>query len=65
MAVAEEIRAAVSARAFELEGVRIQTGISIGVATFPDDGAHAPAIMAHADAALYRAKRAGRNRVSR
>lgn len=64
-AVAEEIRAAVSGQVFELEGVRVQTGISIGVAGFPGDGTSAPSIMAHADAALYRAKRAGRNRVSR
>jgi diguanylate cyclase (GGDEF)-like protein/PAS domain S-box-containing protein len=36
--------------------------ISIGVAAFPDDGQSAHELLAHADAALYQAKQAGRNR---
>ena len=37
--------------------------VSIGVACFPADGAQLPELLYAADAALYRAKDAGRNRV--
>lgn len=36
---------------------------SMGVATFPDDGEDATALLSHADQALYRAKHDGRNKV--
>jgi diguanylate cyclase (GGDEF)-like protein len=38
--------------------------VSIGVATFPLDGTEPDAIVIAADAALYRSKRTGRNRVT-
>ena len=38
--------------------------LSVGVAVFPDFGPAAAAVMAAADAALYRAKREGRDRVA-
>jgi diguanylate cyclase (GGDEF)-like protein len=37
--------------------------VSIGLATFPDDGANYEDLLKQADDALYRAKREGRNRV--
>lgn len=37
--------------------------VSLGVATFPEDGQDPSSLMAAADRALYQAKRAGRNRV--
>jgi diguanylate cyclase (GGDEF)-like protein len=39
------------------------TTISLGVAIFPDHGLTAEEVIAAADAALYRAKQAGRDRV--
>jgi diguanylate cyclase (GGDEF)-like protein len=39
------------------------TTISLGVAMFPDHGSTGEEVIAAADAALYRAKKAGRDRV--
>jgi diguanylate cyclase (GGDEF)-like protein/PAS domain S-box-containing protein len=41
---------------FEIEGHRIQIGLSIGGAVYPSDGTDARELLANADAALYRAK---------
>ena len=63
--VAERIRALVEQTAFEhtagQPGGRVT--ISGGVATAPGDGDDVDALLRNADAALYQAKRAGRNRV--
>lgn len=60
---AEAIRARIEAENFShgLESVRIS--VSIGVAHFPRDGRDAAGAVAAADAALYRAKESGRNKV--
>jgi diguanylate cyclase (GGDEF)-like protein len=62
--VAEKIRNAVRAPSLKggLEG-RTAT-VSIGVSTFPEDGAGVRALVDAADAALYRAKAEGRDRVA-
>jgi diguanylate cyclase (GGDEF)-like protein len=44
-----------------VEGRLVQTGISIGVAIYPDDGCNADELYAAADRAMYVAKRASRN----
>jgi two-component system, cell cycle response regulator len=62
--VAEEIRRRVEDHAFEEAGVTINPTISLGVATYPEDGETYAALTRAADEALYRAKRAGRNTVS-
>jgi diguanylate cyclase (GGDEF)-like protein len=61
--VAEKIRQAVS-RSERRPGVFApQITVSIGVATFPDDGRVSRGLVDAADAALYQAKSLGRNRV--
>jgi diguanylate cyclase (GGDEF)-like protein len=61
--VAEKIRAAVGAHGHRA-GVLGRTTVSIGVATFPQDGQAARSLVDTADGALYAAKAAGRDRVS-
>jgi two-component system, cell cycle response regulator len=63
-AIGEEIRAAIGAFPFEREGVPLRPGISVGVAAFPENASDAEGLLKCADEALYRAKRAGKNRVS-
>jgi diguanylate cyclase (GGDEF)-like protein/PAS domain S-box-containing protein len=46
----------------EIEGHRIILGGSMGVAVYPDHGIEAAELWRSADAAMYRAKRAGGNR---
>ena len=41
---------------FDVEGHRLQLGLSIGGAVYPTDGVDANALIANADAALYQAK---------
>jgi len=63
--VAERVRARIAST--EVRGVDgnapLKVTASIGVASMPDDGADARSLIAAADAALYEAKRSGKNRV--
>ncbi|WP_296223520.1 putative bifunctional diguanylate cyclase/phosphodiesterase [Ralstonia sp. UBA689] len=43
----------------------VHLSASIGIAAFPEDGNDANALVSHAEAAMYRAKENGRNRVTR
>jgi diguanylate cyclase (GGDEF)-like protein/PAS domain S-box-containing protein len=56
--VAQRMLAAV-ADDFEFDGNRLRIGVSVGVAIYPVDGTAAAALVANADAALYRAKADG------
>jgi diguanylate cyclase (GGDEF)-like protein len=64
LALGERMRAAVAGAPVELSSVVVRPTMSVGVAVFPSDGGSAEALTRHADEALYRAKAAGRNRVS-
>ena len=59
-AIGEEILAAIRSHVYERERVRLQPGISIGVATCPEHGSTLESLQRCADEALYRAKRAGK-----
>ena len=57
--LAERLHAAV-ATDLELNGKHLHVGLSIGIAIFPADGSDATTLLNNADAALTRAKAAGR-----
>ncbi len=61
---AETIRQAVESLRVKHQGTMLPPiTVSIGVASYPDDGRTPEAVLRAADDALYRAKHAGRNRV--
>jgi two-component system cell cycle response regulator len=64
VAVAEDIRQTMAGRTFEYQAFPIDLSVSLGVccATLPSENAEA--VLARADALLYRSKGEGRNRVS-
>lgn len=64
LAIGERMRAAVGDAPITREAVTVNPTISIGMAVFPLDGQLAEELTRKADDALYRAKAAGRNRVS-
>ena len=56
--IAEEI-----ARPFDLNGIHVEVGVSIGIAISPDDGDDRETLLQIADRAMYREKRRRRNAV--
>jgi diguanylate cyclase (GGDEF)-like protein len=44
----------------QIAGQQLRIGLSVGIAIYPDDGQDVGTLLANADAALYRAKAAGR-----
>jgi diguanylate cyclase (GGDEF)-like protein len=63
--VAEKIRAAAEIMQVPIDGGRnhVSVSVSVGGAAYPEDTTTAAELLATADAALYDAKHAGRNRV--
>jgi diguanylate cyclase (GGDEF)-like protein len=61
--VAERIRETIAVTPLKLGDKDVFITVSIGIASFPDDGCGIDIIMERADQALYRAKNEGRNRV--
>ncbi|MGD8407343.1 MAG: diguanylate cyclase, partial [Thiohalophilus sp.] len=61
---AERIRQVVEEKQFAINDQKpIHVTLSIGLASYPDDGANTDMLISYADEALYRAKDGGRNRV--
>ena len=60
---AERIRGSVAKEKIDANGHSVTVTISVGVASFPEHGDDAQGIISKADAALYQAKRRGRDRV--
>ncbi|WP_458296291.1 GGDEF domain-containing protein [Xanthomonas cerealis] len=64
LAIAEQIRAAAQQMRTTLDGKALPgVTLSIGLASYSGDGVVATTLLRKADAALYRAKRNGRNQV--
>jgi diguanylate cyclase (GGDEF)-like protein/PAS domain S-box-containing protein len=59
--ISGQLQAAVAGD-IDLNGQSLRVGLSIGVAIFPTDGSDATTLLNNADAALYRAKAAGRGK---
>ncbi len=62
--VAEKIRLGVQDLELGLADASVRPSLSIGVVSYPDDGNTADELMISADGAMYRSKRAGKNRVT-
>lgn len=62
--VAEHLRALIEKMAVDFEGLLIPVTCSIGVGVLRPDHVELKALLHEADAALYRSKQAGRNRVT-
>ena len=70
-AAAGDIASAVAARVhlelrapFRLDGVKLQTSTSVGIAIFPADGTDPVSMLNAADSGMYASKRAGRGGTS-
>ena len=63
-AIVERCRQAVERRSIEHDGRPIKLTVSAGVAAFGEDGIDLETLIKAADAALYRAKASGRNRIA-
>jgi diguanylate cyclase (GGDEF)-like protein len=61
--MAERIRKAVEISRFDVRSGDTNITVSLGVASYPEDGGNLDVILDKADKAMYRAKQAGRNRV--
>jgi len=60
---AERVRHKVAEERFDGEGESIKVTISVGVASYPENGEDAESVIRNADEALYEAKELGRNQV--
>jgi two-component system cell cycle response regulator len=61
--VAEKLRSSMRDEEFDGQGPEVRVTVSVGVSAYPLDGLTAEDLLRAADEAMYRAKRAGRDRV--
>jgi two-component system cell cycle response regulator len=61
--VAEKVRTTVSSEPFAIDDLRLPVTMSLGVSAYPEHGRSEKELKGAADAALYRAKHRGGNRV--
>ncbi|HWE63806.1 MAG TPA: GGDEF domain-containing protein, partial [Chloroflexota bacterium] len=59
--LAREIVAALG-KPFQLAGHHVSVSVSVGISLYPADGHDASTLLKRADAAMYEAKRSGKNR---
>ncbi len=62
--IAEKIRQAVAETVVEYDGVKLKVAVSLGVAAFPQHATGRKSLIKAADAAMYRSKLKGKNRVT-
>jgi diguanylate cyclase (GGDEF)-like protein/PAS domain S-box-containing protein len=60
--IAEQVLATLS-ESFVVDGHELMVTASLGISLFPFDGANGNTLLRHADAAMYEAKREGKNRL--
>lgn len=63
LTASERVRAIIEKEVYPFQGQDIRITISMGISHFPDDGRELDALVHAADERLYRAKRAGKNRI--
>jgi diguanylate cyclase (GGDEF)-like protein len=63
--VAEKLRRDIAQLALPENGQMIRSSVSIGLVSYPDDGRSVPELLRRADAAMYEAKRRGRDQIVR
>src|SRR4029079_3455761 len=61
--VAEKLRHDIAAFSIQVSDRTVRTSVALGLVSYPDAGTPADSLMAAADAALYEAKRSGRDRI--
>jgi len=62
--IGERIRVAIQNSAFDIKGNRVQSTVSIGIASYPADSDNVESLFDMADQAMYRSKKEGRNKLS-
>ena len=62
--LAEKIRRGVAEAGLDLDGVHVGTSVSVGLVSCPQDGESLGELLERADEAMYRSKRAGRDRTT-
>lgn len=59
----EKLRTEIADSPYQKDGIELRVGVSIGLAIAPEDGPEIVPLFKRADAAMYAAKAAGKNRV--